>query len=723
MKVVKGKLMGPISKRDLDLLAKNPKKFWKGVTEIGKNAFNNCSSLTSITIPEGVTEIGKNAFNNCSSLTSITIPKSVTEIGWNAFNNCSSLTSVIIPDSVTAIGVSAFLDCSSLTSINIPEGVTVIGVGAFMGCHSLTSINIPNSVTAIGVSAFLDCSSLTSITIPEGVTVIGVGAFMGCHSLTSITIPEGVTEIGEYAFEGFSYIYLDKNSGELILTKDKKKDFFNSYFEQEFTQENLTKFANKNFRTNLLQLHAWKEQRKIKFIPPEYTMEIFPSSQMEKYFINNNNQRWGELVKTLKFDTLEEPDKNNSLVDLMKIYYEIGGFSENQGESEKAFEYILNHVAKTENPNATPSEIGAEIHIRFSKITLKNEYNPTFAQFFMKYYHDNPDFMVFSLKDEDGDLMEEQDYLCMANNAFGAILKNYPNRVVNGNEERALLTPRFVAEHSSMVEYDDVLKGNETLARIVGRYGYSQEQFIHIQKVYEQAKKIKEKYVISADKSSGEKGITFRVLEKDDPLGFVLGDITNCCQHIGGAGEACVDDGYKNPNAGFLVFEEAILDKEGKPIGKTRILAQAYVWYDPKTKTVCYDNIEIPTKILNELKKGEKHNRKTSTSALMDAVLKSANAIMHEMNKNGVEVERVTTGVGYNDLITELEKEFGKPEKNPIAKHRGYSGYTDAKHGQFLISTYDQATKIYAARARKALSEASSDLTAIEEELKRPKME
>ena len=199
----------------------------KPVTSIGNKAFDECTSLTSITIPDSVTSIVLRAFSGCTSLTSITIPDSVTSIGDEVFINCTNLASITIPDSVTSIGdgafwkctnltsitfgtnsnftsiaVSAFYQCTSLTSITIPDSVTSIGGSAFAGCTSLTSITIPDSVTSIGSGAFSSCTSITSITILDGVTSIGRGAFFGCIKLTAITIPSSVTTIGDKAFSG-----------------------------------------------------------------------------------------------------------------------------------------------------------------------------------------------------------------------------------------------------------------------------------------------------------------------------------------------------------------------------------------------------------------------------------------------------------------------------------------------------------------------------------------
>ncbi len=146
------------------------------VTSIGSNVFTGCSSLKRIEVDannkiyssdsEGILfDKNKNKIICVPAVFSgdYAIPESVTSIDSNAFNGCTSLTSVTIPAKVTSIGSSAFSGCSSLTSVTIPEGVTTINSNVFYNCTSLASVNIPAKVTSIGRDAFSGCNGLTTV--------------------------------------------------------------------------------------------------------------------------------------------------------------------------------------------------------------------------------------------------------------------------------------------------------------------------------------------------------------------------------------------------------------------------------------------------------------------------------------------------------------------------------------------------------------------------------
>ena len=176
----------------------------KELTSIRWYAFSECRNLTSIILPDRLTSIENGAFNGCSSLISITLPKEITRIGEYTFSGCSSLTSITLSEKLLHIGRGAFCDCRKLTSITLPEGLISIGESAFSGCSSLTSIVLPEEITRIEKYTFSGCSSLTGITLPEGLSIIEFGAFNDCRSLTGITLPEEITRIEEYAFSGCS---------------------------------------------------------------------------------------------------------------------------------------------------------------------------------------------------------------------------------------------------------------------------------------------------------------------------------------------------------------------------------------------------------------------------------------------------------------------------------------------------------------------------------------
>ena len=222
---------------------------WYRVNQIGEQAFQNCTSLTSVSIPDSVVNIlskafdgctsltdvvfsensklgyiGTYAFQNCCNLKSFDVPVNVNSIGWYAFSKCTSLATVSfdknsklnymgaaafygcaftefdIPDGIKTIDQLVFSHCANLTKVNIPNGVKTIGSQAFAYC-AFTSIQLPTELTTIGDTAFMSCKNLKNITIPTTVTSIGSGALMDCDGLTTVTIPDGFTSVPRFLFD------------------------------------------------------------------------------------------------------------------------------------------------------------------------------------------------------------------------------------------------------------------------------------------------------------------------------------------------------------------------------------------------------------------------------------------------------------------------------------------------------------------------------------------
>lgn len=199
-------LKSGISKTSITIV--NIAKKYKGidVTSIENQAFNECTNVISVTIPNGIKTIETGAFRNCKNITELVIPDSVTEIytngDWGAFSYCTSLEEVKLGKNVTNIGNCVFVGCSNLKHINIPNSVTGMGRSVFSGCTKLTKagvgltegIELEDGISIIQKNMFVS-SNLEEITIPSSVTKLGEGCFRSCKNLREIVIPDSVTEL------------------------------------------------------------------------------------------------------------------------------------------------------------------------------------------------------------------------------------------------------------------------------------------------------------------------------------------------------------------------------------------------------------------------------------------------------------------------------------------------------------------------------------------------
>ena len=194
-------------------------KFGSGITRIGANAFEGCTGFTEFEVPDQVTSLGGYVFKDCNQDLKLKVSydllmKSATNkkghiilkgnaeaIANNAFQNCTELRSIVLPESVRSVGPYAFAGCTGLSSITLGPNVESLGVAAFSGTP-LTDFTIPSKVTEISSRLFEGCVELKTVDMGENIRTIGDSAFEGCTGIESVKLPDSVVSVGSRVFIG-----------------------------------------------------------------------------------------------------------------------------------------------------------------------------------------------------------------------------------------------------------------------------------------------------------------------------------------------------------------------------------------------------------------------------------------------------------------------------------------------------------------------------------------
>lgn len=218
----------------------------KGVEKIGISAFDGCSSLQELVLPETVTEVLQGAFANEGALVKADMSRTASLKKWDkeSFKGDTALAEVILPTAggITAIPDGAFAGCTTLTGENlkIPKNIVTITANAFKE-SGLKKLYIPNQVTTIGASAFEACKNLEDVHISNNISIISQSTFKNCEKLKKIEIPVKVEKIGTNAFYGSGlkdvYIFGDPEIGGGITNTYAGMKNQLSVFEKEVVDE------------------------------------------------------------------------------------------------------------------------------------------------------------------------------------------------------------------------------------------------------------------------------------------------------------------------------------------------------------------------------------------------------------------------------------------------------------------------------------------------------
>ena len=155
------------------------------VTEIGDSVFKGFDRVESVNLPKELKVIGEQAFFDCASLVTVTLPEGFTELRHACFKR-TGIRNVSFPKSLKSIGHASFAECQNITELVIPEGVETLELDAFACCHGLKSVQLPSTLKTISRGVFWDCPNLEEVCIPAGVSTIGEYAFYHCRELKHV---------------------------------------------------------------------------------------------------------------------------------------------------------------------------------------------------------------------------------------------------------------------------------------------------------------------------------------------------------------------------------------------------------------------------------------------------------------------------------------------------------------------------------------------------------
>ena len=198
-------------------------------------------------LPDGLTTINQYAFSN-SGIRLIEFPNSLLTIGNSAFQNCTKMNYLVLPDMIKSLSDYAFYNCIGLRSITMGSALTTIGKYTFYGCDGLVRLYLGDNVEKLLDYSFADCINLQSVVLPEKLKTIGNAAFYNCPKITSLTISNTVSSIADNAFNGIKNLtfYCNLNSyaatyaidhnipiidtEEISADNSKYIDYQNSYY-------------------------------------------------------------------------------------------------------------------------------------------------------------------------------------------------------------------------------------------------------------------------------------------------------------------------------------------------------------------------------------------------------------------------------------------------------------------------------------------------------------
>ncbi|MBQ8748928.1 MAG: leucine-rich repeat protein [Clostridia bacterium] len=700
------------------------------------NAFRSCEKLQSVNFSgcSKLLEIGQSAFLECANLKNVNFKgcESIDIFNRSCFEDCG-ITKLDLSDlkELKWICKCAFEECTDLEEVVMPKEkkLKTIDDFAFFNCKRLKSIDLrgEQNLRKIGREAFSNSSiKVFDFSGCSNLRHLGAGFAMYCN-LDLVDLRD-CSRI--YGIDWFNETKLDTN--EIYFNSDLLS-FGNCKFKHYLEEGTIVKVFDKEkvmyefevgdsefdkARIGSLGLIKYAD-KKCWHIPFSVTNVLYDTNEVNVYQKNvskilaqagnfkGSARQYIGLLRNLGYfgfgdlisgeNKIEKKDieayKNLLAKDLIKhkIVKEIRSDTNkdyiNRLLQEKTnkiarsypldvlvYEFVQNNVVNSPYKNELMHEIRCMVFSSFKDIN--------FAQFAVRNYKEIEEKKLSQVVIRDsinrGYNVGKDGKITLSGiyNDFDKIYKNTNKQILTRSDKQ-----RFTLEDCEFKNvYKGILEGNEKLAEMCGIAHLIQEDFEKAQEIFERGKQVKDSQVLLIDKDNEDNEFKYRVIEKDNPLGIVLGNITNCCQTITSAGSSCLEYGATMPNSCFVTLEY-----------KGNIIGQSWVWYDEKQKLVALDNIEVPD-IYN------KFVNKENPQEVNDCIVRLCKNIVSTMKSNGKPVENVIIGRANTDidLLDETCEIESDPNKmfNFNLDLNGKKCYTDInKKGQYII--YRDGKRVY----------------------------
>ena len=318
----------------------------------------------------------------------------------------------------------------------------------------------------------------------------------------------------------------------------------------------------------------------------------------------------------------------------------------------------------------------------------------------------NKDFRDFFLRNIDSIVSDDSllKKISLIQKQFPNIKRNYEN-----SNHKQLLSLDYALQYVEENRFLNVDTGNIEAAELVSKTvtnthlnkKYNEEDWEKLQKIYNIGK---QRVFSSIPRVEGQtEKYSYEILRLTDPLALVIGDLTDCCQHLEGAASSCMEHSMVSDYGRIFVVRDS----------NNRVVAQSWVWRNQNV--LCFDNVEVPDKQMWEhgIKKGQEDSgiRNDFTDEILEVYKKAskelilkdqevyqnlfAHKVISEEEYNNLRLSKITVGLGHSNITGSLRTlemddnptKFKLVEKNLLSNNRMY---TSDSNVQFVLEKEEE---------------------------------